>query len=287
MATETIIQREAPEIEAYKLGLLEQAKQLTSAPPTGGLPDITVQGPTDLQSAAFQGAENVGIGAYSPYLQSGQATQALAGGMFMAGAGAPTEQQIQSYMNPYQKAVGDEISRAFNIQRAQAGQQAVGAGAFGGGRAAIQQAEIGRNEAQALAQAQAQNFIQAQQAAQNQMQRQLAAGQGMAQLGVQQAGLGELAQGMDLKGLSAQAQLGEQQRSLLQAQDEAARQTEMQNIYEPYKRLGFYSDMLRGAPSTQVQSIQSAEANPSILNQILGAGIGGLSLYGAANKAVG
>ena len=223
MATETIIQREAPEIEAYKLGLLEQAKQLTSAPPTGGLPDITVQGPTDLQSAAFQGAENVGIGAYSPYLQSGQATQALAGGMFMAGAGAPTEQQIQSYMNPYQKAVGDEISRAFNIQRAQAGQQAVGAGAFGGGRAAIQQAEIGRNEAQALAQAQAQNFIQAQQAAQNQMQRQLAAGQGMAQLGVQQAGLGELAQGMDLKGLSAQAQLGEQQRSLLQAQDEAAR----------------------------------------------------------------
>ena len=48
--TQTVIQREAPEIEAYKLGLLEQAKDLTSAPPTGGLPDYEVAGLDQAQS---------------------------------------------------------------------------------------------------------------------------------------------------------------------------------------------------------------------------------------------
>ena len=32
MATETLIQREAPEVEAYKLGLLESAKGLADVP---------------------------------------------------------------------------------------------------------------------------------------------------------------------------------------------------------------------------------------------------------------
>ena len=32
--SQTVIQREAPEIEAYKLGLMEQAKALAGAPPT-------------------------------------------------------------------------------------------------------------------------------------------------------------------------------------------------------------------------------------------------------------
>ena len=51
MPTETqeVIQRESPDIEAYKLGLMEQAKQLTRPPPTGGLPGITSQGMTSAQ----------------------------------------------------------------------------------------------------------------------------------------------------------------------------------------------------------------------------------------------
>ena len=32
--TQTVIQREAPEIEAYKLGLMEQAKALAESAPT-------------------------------------------------------------------------------------------------------------------------------------------------------------------------------------------------------------------------------------------------------------
>jgi len=273
MATDTVIQREAPEIEAYKLGLMEQAKTLTSAPPSVALPDVTSQGATALQQQAFDDAANVGVGAYQNYLTP-------ASTMITAAGLAPTQAMIQQYMNPYQQAVQDEISRSFNVQRNQAANQAVQGGAFGGSRAAVTQAEIGRNEAQALAQSQAQNFLQAQQAAQNQLGRALEAG---TRLG----GLGELAQGMDLKGLGIMSQLGEQQRALLQAQDEAARQTAQQQIFEPYQRLGFYSDILRGAPSSQIQTVMSSAPQPSLLNQVLGAGIGGLSLYGAANKAFG
>ena len=58
----------------------------------------------------------------------------------------------------------------------------------------------------------------------------------------------------------------------------------MQDIYEPYQRLGFYSDILRGAPSTQQQITTSAPANPTLLNQLVGGAATGLGLYGAANK---
>ena len=320
MATETqeVIQREAPEIEAYKIGLMEQAKALTSAPPTGGLPSVTAEGMTQAGQDALSAAES-GLGAYQPYLTAGATTMGAAlpayqagmgligqaAGTYGAGMGAPTQAQMQAYMNPYQQAIQDEINRAYDIQATQAASQAVGQpggpSAFGGSRAEIAQREINRNRAQALAQSQAQNFLQAQQAAQQELGRALQAAQGIGQLGGVQAGL---AQGIGQLGLGQAslselgskisqseigqlAQLGEQERQILQQQAEAQRASQLQTIYEPYQRLGFYSDILRGAPSTQ-QTISTASApQPGFLNQLLGAGIGGLSLYGAANKAFG
>ena len=280
MATETIIQKESPAIEAYKLGLMEQAKNLVDAPPVGGLPAITSQGMTTAQTDALTPAEQ-GLGAFQPYLDTGQATLA-AGQTALTGAmGAPTQAQLDAYMNPYQQAIGDEITRAFDMQRAQAAQQAAAQGAFGGGRAAIQQAEIGRNEAAALAKAQADNFLQAQAAAQAELDRNLATGQALGSLGVQQAGIGELATRLGIADTQNVFQLGEAERAILQAQDEAARQTEMQDIYEPYQRLGFYSDILAGAPTSQQQITMSSAANPSLLNQIVGGATSALGLYGA------
>ena len=280
MATETIIQKESPAIEAYKLGLMEQAKNLVDAPPVGGLPAITSQGMTTAQTDALTAAEQ-GLGAFQPYLDTGQATLA-AGQTALTGAmGAPTQAQLDAYMNPYQQAIGDEITRAFDMQRAQAAQQAAAQGAFGGGRAAIQQAEIGRNEAAALAKAQADNFLQAQAAAQAELDRNLATGQALGSLGVQQAGIGELATRLGIADTQNVFQLGEAERAILQAQDEAARQTEMQDIYEPYQRLGFYSDILAGAPTSQQQITMSSAANPSLLNQIVGGATSALGFYGA------
>lgn len=456
MATETIITRESPEIEAYKLALMQQAKNLVSAPPTGGLPAIQAAGPTGLQTSA-QNLAQQGVGTYQPFLtQAGQTigqglgaigtgqgalisglsniyasgvdqTGAARGLVQGAGTGAmgqvtPAQAALQSvqrgvgrevtpaqaalqgvqrgvgrevagaqgtiggarqaydpasaaaYMNPYQQAVADEINRAYDIQQNQAAGQAVSQGAFGGSRGLIAQQEIDRNRASALAQAQAQNFIQAQDAARsdfaNQQARQMQAGQisgqlglagqraiqdaavaggqlglasqraiqdaavaggqlglagleqqraagmglgqlglaqqdalrqaglgagqlgaslgqlgqGIGSLGVQQAALGEL--GSKLRGddISRLADLGERQRLINQAQLEAERQTQMQQVFEPYQRLGFYSDILRGAPTTQQTLTQSATANPSLLNQIVGGAATGLGLYGAASK---
>jgi len=58
--------REAPDIEAYKLGLMQSAQKL--AAPT--LPAYQVAGMTDQQVAALQ-AGQAGIGAFAPYLRSG------------------------------------------------------------------------------------------------------------------------------------------------------------------------------------------------------------------------
>ena len=62
--TEQIV-REAPEIEAYKLGLLKSAKAL--ADQGVSLPAQQVAGMSGLQTAAIDQA-TAGIGGYQPYL---------------------------------------------------------------------------------------------------------------------------------------------------------------------------------------------------------------------------
>ena len=70
------IVREAPGIEAYKLGLLESAKGLANQPVN--LPAYNVAGFNPDQLAAFDYARQ-GIGAYQPYLYGG--AQALQQGI--------------------------------------------------------------------------------------------------------------------------------------------------------------------------------------------------------------
>ena len=89
MSTQTVIQREAPDIEALKIGLMEQAKSLTGAEPTGGLPNIQVAGADPLQTAASDLAAT-GIGAYQPFLTAGQS--ALSSGIGVLAAGQPLAQ---------------------------------------------------------------------------------------------------------------------------------------------------------------------------------------------------
>ena len=210
-------------------------------------------------------------------------------------------------MNPYQQAVQDEINRAYNIQAAQSGLQAAGAGAFGGGRAAISEAEINRNRASSLAQAQAQNFLQAQQAAQNQLLRQQQAGQQIGSLGLQagqqvgtlglqtgealgtlglrQSALGETLSERLLREQQGVFEMGARQQAQQQAELEAQRQGELAQLYEPYQRVSFLSDIYKGAPSTQ-QTI-SAAASPSVspAQQFLGLGIAGLGAAAGAAKS--
>ena len=289
MATTTQIVSESPEIEAYKLGLLQSAKELADQPIT--LPTQQIAGMSGLQDFAISSASPAsgGIGGYMSYLDAAGQTMSGAQPLYQQGASAVTGEQIQQYMNPYQQAVQDEISRSFQQQRAQAGLQAVGqAGgpsAFGGSRAEIQQAEIARNEASALAQAQAQNFMQAQQAAERENARRMQAAQGLGQLGLQQASLGELSQQSALRDIGTQFDLGKQLQAQQQAEIEAQRQSEMAQLFEPYQRYSYLSDIYKGAPSTQQTIASSTAPNVSPAQTYLGLGIAGLSAAGGAAKA--
>jgi hypothetical protein len=312
MATETIIQQvgETPEIEAYRIGLLESAKGLADKGIT--LPTQRVAELTGLQDAARKQAE-AGLGSFMPFVTSGSQTlgqsgreltgagQTLGGveSALRAGAGPVTGEMTQRYMNPFQQAVADEINRSFDMQYNQAMAGAVGSGAFGGSRAQIAQSEIDRNRASALAQAQAQNFLQAQGAAERELARQTQLGQGIAglasqqagfagqrgQLGLQQAALGETLQGLGQRDVEGAFKIGQ----LLQAQDqaeiEAERQSDLAQIYEPYQRLGFLSDIYSKTPTTQQTITQSTSPNVSPFQQYLGLGIAGLAAGAGARQA--
>jgi hypothetical protein len=79
--TTTQIVREAPEIEAYKLGLLKSAQAL----PMPTLPDYQVAGMSQDQINALATGRS-GIGAYQPYLTAG--SQALTAGQASMGEAA-------------------------------------------------------------------------------------------------------------------------------------------------------------------------------------------------------
>jgi hypothetical protein len=291
METTEQIVREAPEIEARKLGLLDTAKSLADKPLT--LPEQQIAGLTPEQLQAIQLGQQ-GIGSYQPFLTSALQSQAAGLGTLGQAAQAytdigtaPTMEQIQPFMNPYQQSIQDEINRAYNIAQQGQAAQAIQAGAFGGGREGVAQAELERNRASALAQSQAQAFLNAQQQL-GQRQQSSAAGLGALapQYGTfagQQAQLGATGQqlgGQDINTLLGLGSLGQQQ---TQSELEAQRQNQLQQMYEPYKRVGFLSDIYQGAPTSQ-QTIQTSTAptgsSVSPLQQIAGYGIAGLSALG-------
>tara|TARA_B100000424_G_C22916824_1_gene487845 strand:+ start:744 stop:1610 length:867 start_codon:yes stop_codon:yes gene_type:complete len=284
MAVEETIQtvRESPEIEAYRIGLLKTAKELADL--GIDLPPQQVAEMTGLQRAAIA-QQMAGLGSFLPFLQ--QAGQTLGGveDALRAGAGPVTDEMLQSYMNPFQQAVQDEINRSFDIQQRQAAAGAVGQGAFGGSRGEIAQREIDRNRADALARSQAQNFLQAQQAAERELARQTQLGSGIAGLAMRQASLGETGQALQQRDIDSAYKLGSLQQAQDQARIDAARASDLAQLYEPYQRLGFLSDIYSKVPTSQSTITQASTPNVSPFQQYLGLGIAGLSAAAGAQKA--
>ena len=106
----------------------------------------------------------------------------------------------------------------------------------------------------------------------------------LAALGQTSAGLGQLGQQMQMADVDTLAKLGAQQQVLDQAAADAQQQFQLQQIFQPYQKLGFYSDILQGAPSTSMSIQQNTAPRPSMLNQVVGAGIGGLGIANAAQN---
>ena len=259
--TQTQIVREAPGIEERKLELMDIARQVAQKPID--LPDYQVAGLGALEQQGIQAAGTTGIGA--PTVQQGisQVQQAA------APIGA---QQISQYLNPYQSYVTGEIARQGQIMQNQLGSQAIGAGAFGGGREGVQQAELQGRQLSAMGQAQAQGFNTALSAAQNQQRVGLQSGQLLGLLG---AGQQQMAQS-DLNQLMA---AGGVQRQLAQATLDAQRQSTLQQQYEPYQRAEFLSNLYAAGPKSSSQVTMGTQPTTSPLAQAVGTGIGAFTAF--------
>jgi len=254
----TVTQREAPGVEARKLSLYDQAAQLASSPVN--LPALQVAPISGIEQAAITQAGQTGVGA--PTVGAGI-------GSLLTAQQTPN---IQQFLNPFQSFVTDEITRQANIATNRLGAQAVGAGAFGGARQGIAEAEIERARQANIGQSLAGGFQTALGAAQTQRQQQLAAGQALGQLGAQQ-------QAMSLADIQAQMQAGALQRGIGQQQLTAQRQTALQRAYEPFQRIEFLKGIMTNLPTTQSTITASTAPGANPLGQAIGAGLGAYSTY--------
>ena len=256
--TQTAITREAPGVEARKLSLYDQAAKLAATPVN--LPAVQVAPISGIEQAGIQQAAQTGVGA--PTIQAGIA----------AVQQAQQAPNISQFFNPYQSYVTDEINRQAQMAQNQLSAQAVGAGAFGGARQGVAQAELERARLAQVGQAQAQGFGAALQAAQNQQRQQLAAGQQLGALGAQQ-------QAMGLADIQSQLQAGALQRGIGQAALDAQRQTALQRAYEPYQRIEFLKGIMTNLPTTQSTLTATTAPGANPVGQALGAGLGAYSAY--------
>jgi hypothetical protein len=256
--TSTQINREAPEVEARKLALYDQAANLATQPVN--IPGIQVAGLSPLEQAGITQAGQTGVGA-------GTVTSGI--GAIQTGMANPN---IGQFLNPYQQYVTNEIGRQGQMMQNQVGADAIQAGAFGGGREGVQQAELQGRTLSAMGQAQAQGFQTALGAAQTQRQQQLAGGQLLGQLGAQQ-------QAMSLADINAQMQAGAVQRGIGQRTLDAQRQTELQRAYEPYQRVEFMKGIMTNLPTTQSSITATTAPGSNPLAQAAGTALGGYAAY--------
>jgi hypothetical protein len=263
-------QSEMPEVMGRKLGLMDQAVTLAKTGQAGSYnPQLPTQGVAGFstQQQRAQDLSNQGVGAYSPFMQNAS----------MLANKSVDPNAYKDFLNPYQSYVTQGIEDQFSQAENQANMQASQQGAFGGSRQGIQTAELANQRAQAVGSSLAQGYGQAQQTA-NQVY-----GQGAQQ----QAALGQQQQQMNMGDVSTLMQTGGQQQQLAQQGMDSQYRQQIQQMYEPYQRMGFVSDIFQGAP-TSASSLAMAttpQANP--LAQAVGAGITGLAAYQGFGKMTG
>ena len=257
-STTTQIVREAPGIEERKLELMDIARQVAQKPIS--LPAIQVAPLSQLEQQATRLAGQTGVGA-------GTTAQGIA--QLQAAAAAPN---IQQFFNPFDQFVTDEILRQGQQMQNQLSAQAVGRGAFGGGREGVQQAELQNRILSNVGRARQQGFGTALQAAQNQQRTQAAVGQ-------QLLGAGQLQQQMGQQDINQLMSAGGVQRQLAQAALDAQRQSTLQQQFEPFQRAEFLANLYAAGPKTQSGVTLGTAPSTSPLAQAVGTGIGAFTAF--------
>ena len=314
----TQFSREAPEIEAAKLGLMGTARDLTrfgtnpweltnkdaklgdddyrqfGYQGTDGRYDVgtnfsdlnrqqrTLEGQVNIpqqQMAGFNQQQNqafdlaqTGLGAFQPMLDQAQNYTNQAAQQYNPN---DPNSGIQAYMNPYQNSVTKGIEDQFAKAQNQGNMAANKVGAFGGSRQGIQTAELSNQQAQTVGQSQAQNYGQAQQASIGQFQNQMGRYGDAAKMS---AGLGGQQQQQNQGDIASLMSSGAvQQQFAQQGLDNQYRQN-IQQVYEPYQRLGFTSDIYQGMPTSAMATSMGTAPGTNALSQAVGAGITGLGV---------
>ena len=110
----------------------------------------------------------------------------------------------------------------------------------------------------------------------------------LCQMGLQQAGLGQLGQQLNLGDVKTIEALGARDQALQQAVLDAQRQSNLQLYQLPFQQYSFLSDIYKGTPSSQQVTQMTQTQDPSTFQQIAGLGIAGLSAAaGAKNLGLG
>jgi len=253
----------SPYAGPYVSEMLGRGAALANLPYTAYQGPLTA-GPSSLQSQAFQGLASLGM------------PQASAAGSF-SGAGytplTPTQltegaqpsftpasdNVVQQYMTPYLQSVlqpqYDAARRDAEIAQQALQSQYSRAGAFGGGRQAVAEAELGRGLLDRLAGITGQGYQQAYTDAQNMFGRDR--DYGLQALRAQQVG-GDTQRQIDQQGILADIAQFEQERDF------------------PYKQTQYMQSLLQGLPIS-TQSYQYSE--PSTFNTALGSAGGVLQLF--------
>ena len=200
-------------------------------------------------------------------LQTGAVSDA-AGLASLVGPGAGTGPgSVASYMSPYQQQVIDaqmqEFDRQAGIQRLGIGDQALQAGAYGGGRHGVQMAEYAKGSDMNRALLQGQLLQQGFQQGQGARAQDLAAQQG---LGTYQQAMGQAQQGF------AQAEL------------DAAQIAGREEQFAPFTQLGLVGQQLAqiqpGAFPTTTVGYAPPAAPASPMSQFLTGATGGAGIMG-------
>ena len=304
----TQISREAPFLEDYRRRLMDSVFAATDQPI---VPQERAISPFDeFQTAGFgEAARQLGFtfdpatgsltrtgqAAFQPDLDAARAAAQAGIPALQAAQGQfdPSQSNYQQFFDQYQADVTNQALKQMDEEAAKAqanlATQAQRAGAFGGSRFGVQEAELAKNlqdiKSRRISEDLSRNFQQAQAKAMDTFERAQARNLGVGQaLGQAAQGLGSLGQlgfGLGQAGIASLGTIGGQRQARNQAlADEALRLTTARQ-QEPLNRLRFVQDQLSRVPSAQQRTIEQPIPFTNPLLGAIGAGISGLGTFGS------
>ncbi len=207
--------------------------------------------------------------------------------------------EIQKYMSPYTQSVIDATQAQFNNQNAQQFNQARGAtaaaGAFGGDRQAVLEAQLGNQQqlaqAPVIAGLRNQGYSQALGEFNTQQQAELQAREAQAALAGQGAtgamNLANLSQTLPLNQALAQLQAGTLQQQQKQSELNVPYEQWLQQQAFPYQNLNWLAGITEGIGSQTGGTQQTTQPKPSLFSQIAGLGMAAAPFFLRDGGAVG